>query len=169
MQCELTILSFFFLPKTFLTVIAVSDRLYVGAVGIMICEHILADRQKIDFLGFYRRMTHAYLCPDYRDCEEDWQNPDKENHSPIKTLDQIFLGVRVSEEWNSYHTQCLVNSLPAVSQSAERAGVVRIDDDHKPGIRSVKYVSNALCQDICTFWQRVRGEFPFLQRNIVTV
>ena len=63
--------SSFFLPKAFLTVIAVSDRLYVGAVGIMICEHILADRQKIDFLGIYRRMTHAHLCPDYRDCKED--------------------------------------------------------------------------------------------------
>ena len=64
---------------------------------------------------------------------------------------KYFFGFRFSEDLDIYHTQCLVNILPAVSQSAERAGVVRIDDDHKPGIRSVKYVSNALCQDICTF------------------
>ena len=49
-ECELKVSSFFFLPKTFLTVIAVSDRLDVGAVGIMICEHILADGQKNYFI-----------------------------------------------------------------------------------------------------------------------
>ena len=49
-ECELKVSSFFFLPKTFLTVIAVSDRLDVGAVGIMICEHILTDGKKINFI-----------------------------------------------------------------------------------------------------------------------
>ena len=39
--------------------------------------------------------------------------------------------------------------LPAVAKSAERAGVVRVDDHHKPGKCEI-CLYNAVCQDICT-------------------
>ena len=53
-------------PKTLLTVIAVSDGLYVGAVGIMISEHILENVIRI-----CQNVFHFHLCPDYRNSEED--------------------------------------------------------------------------------------------------
>ena len=39
-------------PDLLLGVIAVSDRLYMCTVGIVVCEHILQIRRTVDFFSF---------------------------------------------------------------------------------------------------------------------